>query len=665
VNLPWAELLLAGLRDAGADHLVVSPGSRSTPLVLAAARLGLPSHVLVDERVAAFFALGRARVTGRPSVLVCTSGTAGAHYLPAVVEAAMARIPLVVITADRPPELHDCAAPQTIDQIHLYGRFARGFCDLGVAEANIGALRAVRRRAAQMAALSRWPDPGPVHINAPARAPLEPAAEPGPDERRMIEMAAAVAAEPLARVAALRAAVADDAIAEVAAACAAARRGLLVAGPAPLARPGEREAVFSLARATGFPLLAEATSQLRWTGQPVPPALCDSFDMALRASHAGRPDPGAPDLAPDLIVELGAPPTSAAWARHVARHRGCKRIVIAPHGWSDPPSGAALLVHGEVGETAGRVAAALPGSAGPGEWSEAWRAADRRARAALERAIDEASRAGAGATSADAAKIDRAADLPPSSGSRSASSGDRASHLPPSSGSRAASSGDRAADLPPSSGSRSASSGDRGRDTSAPMGEHAAVRAVVDALPDGALLVLGNSLPVRVADAACPASARRIDVLGQRGACGIDGLIAGAAGSASAAGRPTAVLLGDVSFAHDLGGLAAARAAGAPLAVVVIDNGGGRIFEQLPVASAPGGAEALERYFLTPPGVDVASAAAAFGLPHRRALDVAALAGAVREALAAEGATVIHAPVAPHGAREVERAALVLLAGDA
>ena len=631
MNLPWAELLLAGLRDAGADHLVVSPGSRSTPLVLAAARLGLPGHVFIDERVAAFFALGRARVTGRPSVLVCTSGTAGAHYLPAVVEAAMARIPLVVITADRPPELHDCAAPQTIDQIHLYGRFARGFCDLGVAEAHIGALRAVRRRAAQMAALTRWPDPGPVHINAPARAPLEPAAEPGPDERRMIEMAAAVAAEPLTRAAAVRAAVADDAIAELAAACAAARRGLLVAGPAPLSRAAERAAVFALVRATGFPLLAEATSQLRWTGQPVPPGLCDSFDLALRAAAAGGRDPGAPDL----IVELGAPPTSSAYARFVTGHRGCKRIAIAPHGWSDPQGGAALLVHGEVGETAGRVAAALPGSAGPDEWSEAWRAADRRARAALERAIDQVS--AGGEISAAAVTVDRASD-------------------------------------PPSSGSSATSSGDRGRDpaVSAPMSasmsamiEHAAVRAVVDALPDGALLVLGNSLPVRVADAACPAAARRIDVLGQRGACGIDGLIAGAAGSASAAGRPTAVLLGDVSFAHDLGGLAAARAAGAPLAIVVIDNGGGRIFEQLPVASAPGGAEALERYFLTPPGVDVAAAAAAFGLAHRRALDPAALADAVRAALLTDTATVVHAPVAPHGARDVERAALSLLAGDA
>ena len=616
MNLPWAELLLGGLRDAGAGDLVVSPGSRSTPLVLAASRLGLPCHVLIDERVAGFFALGRARVTGRPSVLVCTSGTAGAHYLPAVVEAAMARVPLIVLTADRPPELQGCGAPQTIDQAHLFGRFARGFCDLGVPEAVAGALRALRRRAAQMAALSRWPDPGPVHINAPARAPLEPSAEPGPEERQMIEVAAAVAGEPLARLAPVRAALDDEAIAELTAACRGAARGLLVAGPAPLARAGagERDAIFALARATGFPLLAEATSQLRWSGGPPPPGLCDAFDLALRA-----PRRGAMAAPPDLIVELGAPPTSAAWARYVGQHRGCTRIVIAPHGWLDPHSGAALLVQAEVGETAGRVAARLPRTPAPGreseEWREEWRDANRRAREALDRAIGAAEQAGARAA------LERPGGAAHHSGATASSSA---------------------------------------------LGEHAAVRAAVEALPERALLLLGNSLPVRVADAACPAAACRIDVLCQRGACGIDGLVAGAAGAASAARRPTAAILGDVSFAHDLGGLAAARAAGAPLALVVIDNGGGRIFEQLPVAAAPGGAEVLERFFVTPPGLDLAAAAAAFGVAYKRVADAASLAGAVRAALSGPGgATVVHALVAPHSAQEVDRAALALCAEEA
>lgn len=559
MNLPWAVLLLSSLRDAGCGDLVVSPGSRSTPLVIAAARLGLPCHVLIDERAAGFFALGRGRATGRPSALVCTSGTAAAHYLPAVIEASLARVPLVVVSADRPPELHGCAAPQTIDQQHLFGRFTRGFVDLGMPEAAASALRGLRRRAAQMVALAIAPEPGPVHINAPARKPLEPTGS--AEESGMAALVAELSAEPIARAVPAAAGAPDPAIEEIAGALGRARRALLVAGPAPLGAPARP--VAELARASGLPLLAEVTSQLRFTGDEPAPGLCDRFDLLLRAPRF------AAAHRPDLIVELGAPPTSSAYAGMVAAAR-CERIVVAPHGWSDPHGSAGLIVNAPVAEVAGRLASRL--AARPGAWTEGWLAANRRAGAALDR--------------------------------------------------RAVS------------------------------GEHAAVRAAVGALPDGALLALGNSLPVRTAEA-CAADRRRIGVLHQRGACGIDGLVAGAAGAASASGRPTALLLGDVSFAHDLGGLAAARLAGAPLAVVVIDNGGGRIFEQLPVARAPGGAELLDRFFLTPPAIDVAAAAAAFGLPCVRSEEPGR---AVAAALAGGGATVIHVPVAPHSARDLEAA---------
>ncbi len=559
MNLPWAELLLASLRDAGCGDLVVSPGSRSTPLVMAAARLGLACHVLIDERAAGVVARGRGRASGRPSALVCTSGTAAAHYLPAVVEASQARVPLVVVTADRPPELHGCAAPQTIDQKHLFGRFARGFVDLGVPEAEVSALAGVRRRAAQMVALAVGPEPGPVHINVPARKPREPTGS--PEEARMAARVAELCAQPIARAVPAEARAGDDIIEEIAGALGQARRALLVAGPAPLDQPARP--IAELARASGLPLLAEVPSQLRFSGEEPAPGLCDRFDVLLRA-------PGwCAAHRPDLVVELGAPPTSSAYAALLTSAR-CERIAVAPHGWSDPHGTARLIVNAPVADVCGRVAARL--AARPGEWTEAWLAGNRRAAAALDRL--------------------------------------------------------------------------------AVSGEHAAVRAVIGALPDRALLMLGNSLPVRTAEA-CAADRRRIGVLHQRGACGIDGLIAGAAGAASASRRPTALLLGDVSFAHDLGGLAAARLAGAPLAIAVIENGGGRIFEQLPVARAPGGAELLERFFLTPPAVDVAAAAAAFGLAYVRAEDPA---GAVARALAGGGATVIHVPVSPHSARELEAA---------
>ncbi|HVS14510.1 MAG TPA: 2-succinyl-5-enolpyruvyl-6-hydroxy-3-cyclohexene-1-carboxylic-acid synthase, partial [Thermoanaerobaculia bacterium] len=184
LSTEWGRLLLAGLAAAGVRDVVVSPGSRSTPFVLAAiADPRLRCVELVDERSAAFFALGQARITGRPSVFVCTSGTAGAHALPAVVEASAARVPLVVLTADRPFERRDCGAPQTIDQTRLFGAHARWFVELGLPDEDPRALRSLQRRALQAVARAMAPVPGPVHLNAPVRRPLEPALPDALDER--------------------------------------------------------------------------------------------------------------------------------------------------------------------------------------------------------------------------------------------------------------------------------------------------------------------------------------------------------------------------------------------------------------------------------------------------------------------------------------------------
>ena len=173
---------MGSLADAGIRHVVISPGARSTPFVLAAAaepRWTL--HDVVDERSAAFFALGQARATGHPSLLLCTSGTAGANYFPAVVEAGASNLPLLVLTADRPMELVDCGANQTIDQLKLFGGYARKFFDLGLADGHPSALRGLRRLAAQAVFASGWPEPGAVHLNARARKPLEPPREDSSD----------------------------------------------------------------------------------------------------------------------------------------------------------------------------------------------------------------------------------------------------------------------------------------------------------------------------------------------------------------------------------------------------------------------------------------------------------------------------------------------------
>ena len=174
LNARWADALIGALCASGVRDAVVSPGSRNTPLVLALAarseRSSLRVHAILDERSAAFYALGIARVTGAPVVLSCTSGSAGAHWLPAVIEADHSRLPLVLLTADRPPELHGAGAPQTVHQSGLFGRHVRLQADPGCPiPGPLGWLRTLAARAVDAAAGTR---PGPVHLNLPLREPL-------------------------------------------------------------------------------------------------------------------------------------------------------------------------------------------------------------------------------------------------------------------------------------------------------------------------------------------------------------------------------------------------------------------------------------------------------------------------------------------------------------
>src|SRR4051812_16764248 len=171
----WSRLLLGTFARAGVEHVVLSPGSRSTPFAWAALNEPkLRCHSVWDERVAAFFALGQARVSGRPSLLLCTSGTAAANYYPAVIEASLARLPLLVLTADRPFELQHAGAPQAIDQLKLFGDSARAFFELGTPDPSPSALEGLLRSVAHAVQAALHGNPGPVHLNARARKPLEP-----------------------------------------------------------------------------------------------------------------------------------------------------------------------------------------------------------------------------------------------------------------------------------------------------------------------------------------------------------------------------------------------------------------------------------------------------------------------------------------------------------
>lgn len=596
VQFQRARLLVGALVQAGVRRVVTSPGSRSTPLVLAALdraagadRAGeLELRSVLDERAAAFYALGQARATGLPSALICTSGSAPGHYLPAILEAKEAGLPLIVLTADRPVELMDCGAQQTTDQTKLFGSAVNSFAeiDLGGRTDRLS-LRAFRRTAVQAVFRSRWPRGGAVHLNVRARKPLE-----RPEAGECDTVAASVdevLAEPL-EVGGPTVAPDPDVLSRAVQLCGRAQRGLIVAGPLTLPPPGAREAsadVFGLgelARRTGFPLLAEATSQSRFLeGSAVGEASC--LADCLGAAWAVN---GASHLpVPDLVLQVGAPPVSSG-TQGLLETCGASQIVISDGTWTDPAGLGSVFLLGDVGTTVADLCSGLESSSPPAA-TEPWRR-DVLALCGRFRGV--------------------VADLVAGSGPGVFHDGE-------------------------------------------------VTRRTVAAMPSGSLLMLGNSLPVRLVETWVGRLGRRLWVASQRGLGGIDGLVAGFMGSLSTGEFPAGTLVvGDVSLLHDLDGLTVASeyGDGPPAVIVVIDNGGGRIFERLPIASTEVFRGPEGRHWLTPHRVDFSALARAFGLTCVRVDTTLALKRELAAAMARRGVSLVIAQTVPGALAQGEEA---------
>ncbi|MBW3627616.1 MAG: 2-succinyl-5-enolpyruvyl-6-hydroxy-3-cyclohexene-1-carboxylic-acid synthase, partial [Actinobacteria bacterium] len=347
---------------AGLRHAVVSPGSRSTPLAVAlAADDRLRLHVHHDERAAGFLALGIGKATGVPAVVLTTSGTAAVELHPAVVEASQSGVPLVVCTADRPPELQGVGAPQTVDQVHLYGRAVRWFCPVDPAGAAPSTWRSLAARAV---AEATGAPPGPVHLDLAFREPL--VGEPGPlppgrPDGRPWHRAVRSVAGP------------DDAGLDEISGLLAGERGVIVAG-AGSGGPGE---VHALAAATGWPVLADPTSACR-----VPaPATVAAFDALLR-HH-----PFAEARRPEVVLRLGRPPASRILAEWLAGS-AARQVLIERHGeWLDPDRTAAAVVAGDPGAWCSALARRLARSRAAEAWAGSWNAAEAAAQAAMDHVL--------------------------------------------------------------------------------------------------------------------------------------------------------------------------------------------------------------------------------------------------------------------------------------
>ncbi len=516
-----AELVAAGVRDA-----VVCPGSRSTALALALRANGdLRVRVLLDERAAGFFAVGMARTDRRPVVVLVTSGTAAMELGPAVVEAAYARVPLIVLTADRPAELRDRGAPQTIDQDHLYGRQAKWFAELPLFDGDPATSAHVRSLAGRAVATALAGPAGPVHLNVPFREPLLPDGPLG-DERVESRFATGVDG---------RRTLDDAEIDQLADRLAGVERGLIVAGPDD--DPALPAALAALANSTGFPILADPLSGLRTGGH-------DRSLVIARADQLVRQGAWIDAHRPGLIIRTGAMPTSKPIAELLARTKPELIVLDGGSGWRESALVPATFVHADPAQTARAIVARSPRRAGDSAWAPDWLRADRAAVEAMDAwlaALDE------------------------------------------------------------------------------PF-EGAPFPALAAALPDGSTLWAGNSMPVRDMDGWLPSTERAITVRSNRGANGIDGVVSTMLGSAAVAAAPVALVVGDLSFLHDLNALVAAKLHDLSATIVLVNNDGGGIFSFLPQASAaiPGAGlpDRYEELFGTPHGIDLAPIVTALGGEH-------------------------------------------------
>lgn len=536
LNLEWAMTLAAGLAGAGVRDVVISPGSRSTPLTLACLRQpALRCTVIVDERSAAWFALGRVRADGRPVALVCTSGTAVANWLPAVVEANHARLPLILLSADRPPELQQCGANQTIDQDAMFAAQTRAMHNPGTPFATFSP-RWLVQLVAQAVAEARWPLPGPVHLNLPFREPLLPA-----------DTDYAIADIPPTPEMPTPIAIPDaDTVARLAGSLQG-RRGIIVCGGR-IAAEGFAAAVTLLAERLACPILADPHSGLRFGPHPKT-HLCTCHERWLRERLS------APELQPEWVLRFGDMPVTRTMQSYLAV---CdEHYVSDPHGrWPDPMHRTRMLIPGNESLLCESLASHVTVAA-PAAWSATF-------------------------ASAESGAISGAEDSPPP-----------------------------------------------------PQGELFA--ALCRSLPGGTQLFCGNSLPIRDLAAWSGCGSQVLHIHANRGASGIDGNIATAAGLADSA--PTVAVIGDLTAQHDLGSLVLMR--DRPLVVIVINNGGGGIFDLLPVAAL---AE-FEFGWRTPQEVSFDHAARAFAIDFRRGITAREVVEVASSALAARTSLLIEFPL--------------------
>lgn len=503
------ELVARGVRD-----VVVSPGSRSTPLaVLVAEHEEIEDWVVIDERSAGYFALGIAQATDRPVALVCTSGTAVANYFPAVVEAYYARVPLLVLTADRPHELRDIGASQTIDQIKMFGHFVKGSFEMAPPKADEASLAYVRNRASRAVKRSLLDNPGPVHVNFPFDEPLMPditlpnlwQRQKGQEKTEWFvgkkQLDELMLDELLERIESKE-------------------KGLIVCGPQ--RDKALVDELIQLSDKLRIPILADPLSQLRTTPY-VKNTVMGSYDAYLRSEKVRQ------GMKPDYILRFGAMPISKHLSFYLKEHADVPQYIIENYDHVREPLNVSsnYIVADGAGLCKALNQRVSPNRKQTTAWFEKWLKMENEARNVLSQGMVQGQ-----------------------------------------------------------------------------LTEGRVSQIVLDSLEDGSHFFVANSMPVRDVDTFLIPTSKDIRLYANRGVSGIDGTLSSAIGVA-ATGKKVTLLIGDLSFYHDLNSLFIAKRYELPITIILINNNGGGIFSFLPQAKEE---KHFEHLFGTPLNIDFAHA---------------------------------------------------------
>ncbi|MGA1845010.1 MAG: 2-succinyl-5-enolpyruvyl-6-hydroxy-3-cyclohexene-1-carboxylic-acid synthase [bacterium] len=553
INALWGGLLVEEFLRKGVTRFFVSPGSRSTPLAVAVARhQGIKASVCHDERGAAFCALGYARASGMPAALIATSGTAAANYYPAVVEASMDLIPLIVLTADRPPELRHTGANQTIQQPSMFGEYVRWHFDMPCPDEAIDPAMVLTTADQALYRALRSPA-GPVHLNCMFREPLAPVpcevSEGYLNGLRRWEQGHYQYTRYLHGIMQPEAGALDG----LASVINDARRGVLVVGR--LKTGKEQDAVAALAEGLGWPVFSDVASGLR-IGARLPNDI-PYYDQLLLSEGFRE------DFSPEVVLHLGGQPTSKRLLQFLEGSTATRYVVVKDHPFRhDPAHNVSMRIEADLCRFCGDLCPRIRSHV-----DSDWMRRLRERSLVVHGTINAFLRGTSG------------------------------------------------------------------------INEIAVARIICHCIPSGEGLFLASSMPIRDMDMfADPGGAAGVRVGSNRGASGIDGTIASAAGYALGLGRPVTLLIGDMAFLHDLNSLSLVKGIPHPLHIVVINNNGGGIFSFLPIAGFP---DVFEPFFGAPHGLAFEHAAHLFGIHYHAPKSGAEFLCTYRDATARDESVII------------------------